>query len=200
MRTWFELYEYYTVLKCHLKITITNPSSRNNAIILVGHDWNAYTDSQTAIGNVTPQSNIADMLSYKNITWHTINSNVSRDSSTNTQIIDLTWRPGIVKRNIVNDGDVKTWSKTNNAGSPQAPTIIEELRLYFYTHPLYTANGSPYTWGCANIQIEAKYVVQFKDLKRQARYPNVFDNQQTAVINFTNTRTDAGNPMATWNT
>ena len=42
---WAKFYEYYTVLKCHWEIVIDNPNTTNFSDLLVGWDYNSYTDT-----------------------------------------------------------------------------------------------------------------------------------------------------------
>ena len=70
----------------------------------------------------------------------------------------------MVKRNVKNDEDVKTWTATNST-----PTDwTEAMTLNFWKAP-FNQNGTDLSG--VKIQVQLKYVVQFKDLKVQARYP-----------------------------
>ena len=66
----------------------------------------------------------------------------------------------MARRNIQNDGDVKTWIKTKFGSNPESPTLKEFLTLYFFRHPLAFSNqivGTSGTQGC-NIQISISKV------------------------------------------
>ena len=80
---------------------------------------------------------------------------------------------------------MKTWIKTNlGVTGPDAPTLKEYLTFYFYRHPLSFSNqvvGTSNTQGC-NVQITLKYVVQFKDLRVEARYPAAAATDFTLTI------------------
>ena len=79
------------------------------------------------------------------------------------QIIKGVHRPGQVKRNIVNDGDVKTWTKTiANTGLTEAPTLTEQLVIMGWQHPLMSFSNN--ATQCINVQVKIKQIVQFDDL------------------------------------
>lgn len=170
---WFNLYEYYTVLKCHYEIIIDNPSSNGNAMnngILIGTQFDSYSDVAGQAGNVMPDTTLMESLQFKGMQWEKVDSQSTIEQSgrdNNRTVISGTWMPGMTKRNIVNDGDVKTWTPT--AGFV-APNLKEILTINFWRHPLAVAGTAQPTF--CNIQMNLKYVVQFKDLKLQARYPN----------------------------
>ena len=200
--TYFRKYDYYTVLKCHIKITLLNPCDQSGQQAIVGQDWNSYSDVQGSNGNITPEAPYSEMLNFKNIQWkflHPSNSQVHEGNS-NFQIIEATWRPGSIKRNIVNDGDVKTWTKTYDGNAKQLPNIVEEMALYFYTGGLFSCNDAslPSARGnsAVNMQVELKYVVQFKDLKSQIKWPNTVSDTGNTTINYTDVPTNIGNPLA----
>lgn len=167
---WSKIYEYYTVLSCDFQIVINNPSNTNNNDLLVGWDFNSYSDTAGATGNKTPQSStLVDMRSYKHIKWTRVESTTGITVSKATSTISGTYVPGMAARNVSNDGDVKTWSSTGGAG-PTQPTLKEFLTLYFYKHPLNYTNLTTTFAGC-NVEFTLKYKVQFKDLRVNARYP-----------------------------
>nr|QTE03910.1 MAG: capsid protein [Phoenicopteridae parvo-like hybrid virus] len=187
---WFDIYDYYTVLKCHYEIIFENPlaaTSVGNLGLLVGTQFDSYSDTASSVGNVMPLATLADSLYFKNMRWEKTDSqyiNEQQRTDGNRSVISGTWMPGMTKRNIVNDGDVKTWTKTDGT----IPNLKEIFTVNFWRHPFAIATGGTTSQGFANIQINLKYVVQFKDLKLQARYPNTtsaagFDIQQ----NLTNT-------------
>ena len=121
------------------------------------------------------------------------------------------------RMNIVNDGDVKTWTKTTD-GVPT--TLSEILTLNFFMDPFFNgrqqdryylnAAGDMSTYeaqatganirGAVNMEINLKYIVQFKDLRQQARYPNTVTTDQDITQRLTDTIGDSGNPLQSWTT
>lgn len=172
---WFQIYEYYTVLKCHYEIIVENPVTLSNAPyngILIGTQFDSYSDTASSVGNVMPPTTLVESMAFKGLRWEKVDSQGSFEqqrTDNNRTVITGTWMPGMTKRNIVNDGDVKTWTAT--AGLVP-PNLKELLTVNFWRHPFVNANSAASVLTCANIQINLKYVVQFKDLKLQARYPN----------------------------
>lgn len=168
---WRQIYEYYTVINCEYEIVIHNPTSANSNAMLMGMDFNSYSDTAGATGNKTPQNaTVTEMMAFKNIKWHTVKESNAINPNENATVIRGNYKPGSAKRNIANDGDVKTWNKTNTgATAPDQPTLKELLTMYFYRHPM---NYQMATTLCGvNVQYRLKYTVQFKDLRVQARYP-----------------------------
>nr|QTZ83197.1 MAG: capsid protein [Grus japonensis parvo-like hybrid virus] len=169
---WFAIYEYYTVLKCHYEIIIENPmqiASSTNASVLIGTQFDSYSDVATPTGNVMPLTSLVQSMAFEHMKWDKVDGQQTSEqqkTDNNRTVISGTYMPGMIKRNIQNDGDVKTWTKTDNS----IPTLKDILTVNFWSHPMATATGA--TPFCVNIQMNIKYVVQFKDLKLQARYPN----------------------------
>nr|QTE04024.1 MAG: capsid protein [Ciconia boyciana parvo-like hybrid virus] len=181
---WFSLYDYYTVLKCHWEIVVDNPTSYGTGAfpILVGSQYDSYSDTATSTGNVMPLTRLIETMAFKGLKWEncsgfTVREQQGRDN--NQLILSGTWMPGMVKRNIVNDGDVKTWTQTNGT----IPNLKEILTTNFFLHPLAHTSVAG-TVINANVQINLKYVVQLKDLKLQARYPNTVITNQDIQLNL----------------
>ena len=149
-----------------------------------------------------PLTRYSEVRSYKNIKWYPVKGG-------GKTVIRGTYKPGQAKRNIVNDGDVKTWTAT----STTLPNLKEILTLNFWQDPFFNAtaytnygnaaNDSPADQGVTlegtcDIEINLKYIVQFKDLKQQARYPNTITPNQDLIQTLNETKTDSGNPLQRW--
>lgn len=223
---WVQLYQHYTVLSCEYEIIVHNPlqlmqtdshlammhdtiyvddginlglPSQMNTDIIIGKDIDTFSDTATSTGNVTPAAYYSQMRAYKNMEWIPVKGGQK-------QVIRGTYKPGSAKRNIVNDGDVKTWTATGTT----LPNLKEYLTLNFWTDPFFAgAGGNNFDnaglmvgtgtgrKGCCNIEINLRYIVQFKDLKLQARWPNTV----TANQNITQTLSDtlvSGNAYQRW--
>lgn len=179
---WRKFYEYYTVLACEYQILIENPNSDRGTDVCVGWDFNSYSDTAGASGNKTPQDQrLSIMKEYKGIQWRTIEQCSTQMNKESKVMIKGTYKPGQARRNIQNDGDVKTWIKTNNGGTPDSPTLKEFLTLYFYRGELSWLKAATKTLG-VNMEIKLKYIVQFKDLRNIARYPNTTDTDISVTI------------------
>lgn len=194
------LYEYYTVLGCEYKITINNPVSNIGASVMVGTQFDSYSDTAGQTGNVMPKTTLSQMMAYKNIKWDIIQYSRSEVPNRSNAVVSGRYTPGQVKRNIQNDGDVKTWTSTGardlqgtSTDSWATPVLKDFLTLNFYKAPL----GFHATTGC-NIQFELKYIVQFKDLRQQARYPNTSTTDQDIVQTLNESTTAVGNAYQRW--
>lgn len=171
---WANLYQYYTVLGVEYEIIHVNPLMDHDVAnivaasrvypgeIIVAEQVDSYSDVAGSTGNVMPLADMHEVMGFKNIRWHKIGID-NQHTGTGTLIVKGRYTPGQAKRNIVNDGDVKTWTAVGTT----LPTLKEFLTLNYWRHPL-----SPGTVFNANIQIRLKYIVQFKDLVSIARYPN----------------------------
>ena len=171
---WAQLYQYYTVIGCEYEVIMVNPIGNHDTLnanaalrvyggdIICAEQIDTYSDTAAATGNVMPLTTLVEVMNYKNIKWHKIEANGVGNNFGNTTIIKGRYTPGSTKRNIVNDGDVKTWTAVT-----QQPTLKEFLTLNFWPHPL--SSGTAFG---LNIQVRLKYIVQWKDLVAQARYPN----------------------------
>lgn len=224
---WKELYEYYTVLGCEYEIICYNPlqlqairlnnipsktinsvsypavqvvqgAGYYNTDCVCAVQYDTYSSTEGATGNVMPLTYYEEVRAYKNIKWYPIPGGQKT-------VIKGVYKPGDAKRNIANDGDVKTWTKTSTG----APTTLQEiLTLNFWTDPFfnarrvdsyYTNSNEPHNGtdpntasampGVVEMEIKLKYIVQFKDLRQQARYPNTIttDTDRTIVLNESNT-------------
>ena len=193
---WGQLYEYYTVLGCEYKITMVNPIAAQGATAIVGKTFDSYSDTQGSTGNVTPATNLSEAMSLKGFQFKVIEASVASNNGRNTETIYGRYKPGDARRNVSNDGDVQTWHKTYFNGvspiSAGVPKLNELLVLQFWRAPLAHATAA------VNIQVELKWIVQFKDLRSMARYPVTTGSGATINQIISTTRTDAGNPIARW--
>lgn len=191
---WGQLYEYYTVLGCEYKITIINPVTTAGASGIIGQSYESYSTTAGATGNTTPTSNLYDMMALKGMQFTVVDENGGSPLQNRT-VIQGRYKPGQAHRNIVNDGDVKTWTKTDfDNVAAGLPTLTEILRLYFWRGALATTNVG----GC-NMQIELKYIVQFKDLRANAKWPVSTGAGANIVTNLTPVNTAIGTALQRWN-
>ena len=229
---WAKLYEYYTVLGCEYEIIIHNPInvqqtemalmamsngstgtlganlvgqpagySTMNTDIVCALQMDTYSDTSGSTGNVMPLTRYSEIRAYKNIRWYPIEGGKKT-------VIRGTYKPGQAKRNIVNDGDVKTWTAT----SVTLPNLKEILTLNFFNDPFYAGTTTPtynasgfaatggHIKGCANIEVNLKYIVQYKDLKVQARYPNTLQTDQDITQILNETVNASGSALQSWTT
>ena len=165
-RDWWALqYEHYTVLGLKYKFIISNTGNTRGADVEVCVNDDVYSDSAGTTGNITPATKYIEMKCFKNQRWYFVESATSESNTTKNQVvISGLWKPGQGRRNIQNDGDVKTWTSTD-----QIPNLKEILNLNLFKAGLnYTTPAQT----CGNISIELDYIVQFKDLKERLRYPS----------------------------
>lgn len=209
-----QLYEWYTVLGCEWKVVVHNPSRHyaSQAVdasttpvaaavqypvvldtdIMVAEQMDTFSATAGGTGNQMPQTVYEEVKAFKNIKW-------TRCPAGKTTVITGHYKPGQAAHNIVNDGDVKTWTTTGTVGTVAAsstgsPNLNEILTLNFYQDPL---NNTTLAVG-ANIEVSLKYIIQMKDLRLQARYPNSITASADIVQNISQTTLAVGNPMMKW--
>lgn len=164
-RKFFEkVYESYHTIETQYRITIVNPETTVGRRARVCVDKDVYTTSST--GNVIP----TDALNfYYNSQWKDLDSVIvpERNNSTNEPFIKVyegTWRPGEWSKNTLNSEDIKAWYST---GAEPTPNWVENLVVMGMTDEYNTSNAN------LNLFVELRYIVQFKDLRSQFRYPRV---------------------------
>lgn len=197
---WAQLYEYYTVLGCEYKITTGCVNTSSGFAAILGHTHDSWSDTATESGNITPTTNLSEAMSFKGMQFDVLRGARAENEGQQMTVIQRRYIPGQAKRNIVNDGDVKTWTKTAfNGTSPEnyVPTLKETLNLYFWRAPLANIVSSNTEVTACNTQVELKWIVQFKDLRNLPRYPSTIGGT-SVITNITNNRTDIGNPIARW--
>ena len=158
-RNYFEqLYDVYSVLGVQWKLVCQNVSTTLHNNVLLGVGYNSYGASDTSgMFPTTPKQR--DILRWKDVQFHIAKA---QHTDEETLVVTGTYRPGQNKRNVTNDADVTTWSK-----SGVHPTFREELMFYFYRHGMAKGLNALHI----NCHLELKYIVQYKDLKQQIRYP-----------------------------
>ena len=164
-RKFFEkIYESYHTIETQYRITVVNPETtigRRSRVIV---DKDVYTTSST--GNIIPTDAISF---YYNGQWKGLESIIvpERNNSTNEPFIKVyegTWRPGEWSKNTLNSEDIKAWYST---GAEPTPNWVENLVLLGTTDEYNTDYCN------LNLFVELRYIVQFKDLRSQFRYPRV---------------------------
>lgn len=200
---WCNLYDYYTVVGCEYKFIIHNPSEVRGNSVIVGTQFDTYTDVGGQAQNVMPSTRLSQAMSYKNIKWNVVESDALAQNKS-MAVVAGNYKPGQAKRNIINDGDTKTWIWTGSAGAApsgtpnQIPNMKENITLHMWRGGLAASNTGVYGYG-VNIQMEIKYIVQFKDLREQARYPNTVSVSGNNIVSTLGTdATLSGAALQRW--
>lgn len=230
---WTKLYDYYTVLGCEYEVILFNPLEVKqirpmiiptktiatvvypsvivpvdcgwyNTDVVVATQFDTYSDTATSTGNVMPLTYYEEVRAFKNIKWTPVKGGQKA-------IIKGTYKPGQAARNIVNDGDVKTWT----ACGATLPNLKEILTLNFFADPFFNARqidryetaasiepnaGGASMTGTVNMEIKLKWIVQFKDLKQQARYPNTITSDQDITLILDENKSSSGSALMSWTT
>ena len=163
---WANFYEYYTVLGCKYKITIVNTSTQSSAgaaDMEFAYEMDSYSQAQGAAGNVMTVGPYHEVRGYKNVKWATAHAGTNINTNDYVTSIAGEYRPGMVKHNIINDGDIKTWTQISTNGG--LPTNTDTLVILAFPGDMNTGvrpNGDSTTNsnGCM-VRIELDYIVQF---------------------------------------
>lgn len=170
---WAKMYQVYTVIKVYYKLTIHHPQNANdNGAVIITHQQSR-TASDNDENKTIQDGNLYQYLGLENHRKYSVGPGVvdGADKGSFT-IIEGTYKPGMYKRNVINDTDVKTWNKISDT-----PDLIDELWVGFFHDPLRWNNRAQHL----NCSLEMKAVVQFKDLVEAFRYPA----GQSSAINLT---------------
>lgn len=154
---WAQFYQYYHVMECHYKITITQAMTNAERGAIVAYGYDNY--GTTSVSNNIPETaTLNETFSFPQV-YHKVIP--IRSEYINVETITGSYKPQQANKNVVNDSDIKNWTEIAAAG----PNLTEHLKLMFYSSP----NGI--VGGRVNVQVQVKYITQFKDLFGTARYP-----------------------------
>lgn len=170
------LYESHHTIETKWTVTVEYSTNEPNGGGIMFMDWDAYTASST--GNVIPtDQRLIHYLKWPRVNTHRFGVRYLQNDGENSfkKSFSGVWRPGQVLKNTANDEDIKTWYP-NAAPSPQ---WVESLVLLGMADEYSQSHGE----GNFNVKVELEFIVQYKDLKRFARYPQIGDST-TNVIQF----------------
>lgn len=209
---WKKIYEYYTVLSCEYEIIMENIMALDGSDMAVAETKDAWKVGTS--GNKTPSFSVGRAIAQKGFKWHSVPGGslvpgptavtlTAQTTPTATPAVQYAgnleyvnvgpkqrtiikghFKPGSIKRNIQNDGDVRTWTMTAGGTTPD---LREELVLFCYKDCM---EGSPTGQIIgANFRVNMKWIVQFKDLREATRYPGAI-NQTSVVLSIPGDVTD----------
>lgn len=157
-----KIYESYHTIQCNYKITFINNELNMGSRAAIYVDKDVYTTSSA--GNILPtdKRNFYYNAIYRGIEKHIV---AERNNSTNEpwiKTITGVWKPGTWSKNTLNAEDIKAWY---TAGTEPTPAWTENLVIVALTdeYNIFRSNLSCF--------VELEYIVQYKDLKGDIRYP-----------------------------
>ena len=107
-----EQYQYYTVLKCYYKISMQNISTASHQGVTLLYGYDTYGASNTNGTKYPRNITYWQARSWENLREIRIPSRSNPEMSSNgIVILEGTYVPGQAKRGVMNDGDVKRWTK-----------------------------------------------------------------------------------------
>lgn len=187
MAPWYEkLYDYYTVIGCEYEIIIEGirDNSYVNSDIVVGSTLDTYsTDPAKTQNNKTGNNQmLADCMYWKNFATEAYLNGKNSDPQSRYKIIKGTHKTGEGTTMVENDGDANRWTRTSSSISADKK-LLEDKHFMLWPHPFSThheqlvigyndaGTGTAVLQNrtCVNMQINLKYIVQFKDLKQTLR-------------------------------
>lgn len=167
------LYEYYTVLGCSYKIFIQAASQNSKSMTHVFKHIQSEGEAGTTSG-IKNTTKYWELINYPEPEWRVLYSHNNPNGKAYEKSFEGYYQRGKASRNVRNDEDVKTWTKTDGS----KPALREELKIGVFQHP-FDINS---TNQCGvNVQVTLNYKVQFKDIVNHARYPT--STQGSSVVN-----------------
>lgn len=157
-----KMYQYYVVLGVEWELTMVNPHQFVNNNIVMGSYIDTY--STTNASTVHPIALVSEMEYWSDVRWTMIHSTADNSNNGNVATARGYYKPGLVKQNVENDEDIKTWTKTG-----ATPALTEKLTFVF--NKAWNNDNSLPTG--VNCRLKFRYIVQFKDLYPQYRWPSV---------------------------
>lgn len=158
-----KIYESYTVLKTYYRIVIRHCRAGTGNDVTVILNKESQTAGDTTDNKIIRDGTLYEYLGLPNVEKYQLYGESENGKGPATQIIEGTYYPGMMKRNVANDSEVKTWYKVN-----ESPSLYDSLFLAFFHGPLAPAVRKQHV----NVELQLKYTVQFKDLRREFRYPS----------------------------
>lgn len=183
---WTKMYDSYTTLGCSWEISAQNVGfyGRQDAIIV----WDVDTSSATDTTNRFPYGTLEDTARWKDFGNYKIVPGCFNNRDTayfpvldyyKPETFGGHYKPYQKNHIVQNDQDTKTWNKVT-----EEPALYERLRLFIYSTPHSLQEGLQ-----MNFHIRMKFIVQFKDLKNQLKYPINAQSEATRIslTNITDT-------------
>lgn len=169
-RLWYQkIYDSYHTIACKYSIELEANSSLINSELMVFSQFDAVTASNTT------QKIPVDAPYESYMRWPSIKKTPlgiryapGDDEKRHKAVISGTWMPNTVAKNTANSEDIKTWYPT---GAAPFPVWKEELVLL----AMAGGNSVNFKENCINCHVHLEYLVQFKDLKTNFRYPKSND-------------------------
>ncbi|GLE08473.1 hypothetical protein PINS_up019666 [Pythium insidiosum] len=203
--TFRQLYTNYAVIGCEWELLMHCPTGKGSGIVIL---WD-YDNYKQGGSNQIPRGQIQDMISWPNMKKAYCRGNDEGEQRFYT--IRGRYKRGMITKDVENDGDEKTWTSTGglDGAGIGSPAMVDELKIFVDEDPMnvYVRNlvngGNPTVVRpktCVNFQLTMKWVVQFKDLRLNARYPMRHNDAapRNFALNFSNNAAQVGNPLALW--
>ena len=188
LRYYQKVWQHYAMLETRYKITLSHQTQQKEDAtdahdVVIVENWDTITAQDS--GNVMPVT--ADVLTlenarnWKRVKLHNLSNNRRQDGSTNTSVVlSGVWKPNKLRKDTENEEDTKVWHNVGSftpdagekfkgtmSGGEPSPIDFEYCTLAAFMHEYSTSNSST-----VNIKVELDYIVQFRDLKNEYRFPN----------------------------
>lgn len=183
---WSKIYEVYHVVGVSWRLVVENEGVRGHDDIMLAYGVDSYTASDTT--NKFPVApKYEDIVRWEQAVQLRMIEGTAQGGpeydqaapvmEAHPEIIEGHYIPYQKNHIVMNDADEKTWFYTN-----VAPTLKEDMHFFVYTAPLSTNEGIR-----CNCKLEMKWIIQFKDLKNQFRFPVDTEASPISVTNITDT-------------
>lgn len=162
-RAWFnKLYNYYHVMGMEYEITIANVNAGSNRGMTVASFIDTYGVNNSTQKHPTNAS-MRQMEQWPDVNWTLVPSAPTGVSITEAcRTIKGYYYPQKVRQNVENDEDVSTWTETG-----MSPNLTELMTLKFFPAPF-----SDSSYCAAQVRVQMRFIVQYKDLDPVYRWPS----------------------------
>lgn len=175
-----KFYQFYTVLGVQYEFHFCNMGRRDMDSIKVLEKVDAYDRAQ-AKQSKQPITTMAEATRFPGQKWHLIHSDGSGATSTAgfTKLFG-NYQRGSKKGPVMNDGLTSRWQRIG-----VLPPLAETLTLIFYPSApsAATANAvnSYERYFHVNCEFTIKYIVQFKELQPQLKWPSSYYTDEVEI-------------------
>lgn len=160
-RTYYTaMYQYYHCMGVEWELTMMNPQTNDACDIAVATYIDTFSSNNA--GNIHPTTySMQEIEQWPDVRWTLVNAS-NENARENYKTIKGYYRPGMVKQNVENDEDVKTWT-----GIASVPALQENLTIAFGKaafNSITAATG-------VNCRLKMRFIMQFKDINVQYKWP-----------------------------
>lgn len=175
------MYENYHLVQTNYVIELESATNDGNCQSYCFEYDNVYTLSSA--GQEIPQGEtLSNYLKYPHLKTHRFGGRRIGDPTEKyyRKTLKGTWTYNKFHHNVRNDDNIKTWYPV---GAEPTPEWVEEKMLLFMSDDFAQGEGGGSGRGkmSFNIKVHLEFIVQYKDLQRNSRFPLLGDANQVLL-------------------